>query len=109
MSDTPRTDAETYVWEKGRENPFVHKEFAQQLERELNASLENQVKSMEKLVEQQDFTLKAAVLLSEAVSQRDRAIKIAEIFQGEIGMYDPDYASLDLIEKELAELKSEIK
>ena len=38
MSDTPRTDAETYVWEKGRENPFVHKEFAQQLERELNAS-----------------------------------------------------------------------
>jgi len=48
-------------------------------------------------------------LLSEAVSQRDRAIKIAEIFQGEIGMYDPDYASLDLIEKELAELKSEIK
>jgi hypothetical protein len=35
MSETPRTDAETYVWEKGRENPFVHKEFAEQLEREL--------------------------------------------------------------------------
>ena len=109
MSDTPRTDAETYVWEKGRENPFVHKEFAQQLEMELNASLENQVKSMEKLAEQQDFTLKAAALLSKAVSQRDRAIKIAEIFQSEIGMYDPDYASLDLIEKELDALKTAIK
>jgi len=109
MSDTPRTDAETYVWEKGRENPFVHKEFAQQLERELNASLENQVKAMEKLVEQQDFTLKSAVLLSKAISQRDRAIKIAEIFQGEIGMYDPDYAFLDIIEKEFEALKVEIK
>jgi hypothetical protein len=83
MSDTPRTDAETYVWEKGTENPFVHKEFAQQLERELNASLENQVKSMEKLVEQQDFTLKAAVLLSEAVSQRDQAIEIAGKFEAD--------------------------
>jgi hypothetical protein len=37
-TDTPRTDAETYVWQHGRENPFVHKDFARQLERELNAS-----------------------------------------------------------------------
>jgi len=50
MSDTPRTDAETYVWDKGGENPFVHTEFAKQLERELNASLKNQVKTMERLV-----------------------------------------------------------
>lgn len=35
-TDTPRTDAETYVWQYGRENPFVHKDFARQLERELN-------------------------------------------------------------------------
>ena len=35
-TDTPRTDAETYVWQNGGENPFVHKDFARQLERELN-------------------------------------------------------------------------
>jgi hypothetical protein len=38
ISDTPRTDAETYVWQNGGENPFVHRNFARQLERELNAS-----------------------------------------------------------------------
>jgi regulator of replication initiation timing len=36
--DTPRTDAETYVWQNGEENPFVHKEFARHLERDLAAS-----------------------------------------------------------------------
>jgi len=62
MSDTPRTDAETYVWEKGRENPFVHKEFAQQLERELNeknnevAKLNHQLLKTEyDLLESQDI------------------------------------------------------
>ncbi len=38
VSYTPRTDAETYVWQNGEENPFVQKEFARQLERELAAS-----------------------------------------------------------------------
>ena len=106
--NTPRTDAKykDHEWDIMDHIPL---EFCRQLELELNASLENQVKSMEKLVEQQDFTLKAAALLSKAVSQRDRAIKIAEIFQGEIGMYDPDYASLDIIEKEFEALKSKIK
>ena len=37
-TDTPRTDAETYVWQNGGENPFVHRDFARQLERELAAS-----------------------------------------------------------------------
>lgn len=37
-TDTPRTDAETYVWQNGGENPFVHKDFARQLERELATS-----------------------------------------------------------------------
>jgi len=107
-TDTPRTDAKykDHEWDIMDHIPL---EFCRQLELELKASLENQVKAMEKLVEQQDFTLKAATLLSKAVSQRDRVIKIAEIFQGEIGMYDPDYASLDIIEKEFEALKAEIK
>jgi hypothetical protein len=37
-TDTPRTDSETYVWQNGEENPFVQKEFARQLERDLAAS-----------------------------------------------------------------------
>jgi hypothetical protein len=107
MSDTPRTDAETYVWEKGRENPFVHKEFAQQLERELSASLENQVKAMETLVEQQDFTLKSAVLLSKAVSQRDRAIEIAGLALW--NLTHARHSDSTMLSKELDELKAEIK
>lgn len=37
-TETPRTDAETYVWQDGGENPFVHRDFARQLESELAAS-----------------------------------------------------------------------
>ena len=44
-TDTPRTDAETYVWQDGGKNPFVHRDFARQLERELAVSLKNQVKT----------------------------------------------------------------
>lgn len=50
ISDTPRTDAQTYIWENGGQNPFVHKEFAQGLERELH----------------------------KAQSERDRAVAIAD-------------------------------
>ena len=108
MSDTPRTDAKykDHEWDTMDHIPL---EFCRQLELELKISLENQVITMERLVEQQDFTLKSVALLSKAVSQRDRAIEIAEIFQDEIGMYDPDYASLDIIEKEFEALKAEIK
>ena len=110
MSDTPRTDAETYVWEKGRENPFVHKEFAQQLERELSASLENQVKAMEKLVEQQDFTLKAAALLSKAVSQRDRAIEIADEVEQCVNSWFYGVRRMEWpVFQKLKDLKTEIK
>jgi len=49
MSDTPRTDAQTYVWEQGGENPFVHKEFAQQLELEL-AEKSNEVARLRKVM-----------------------------------------------------------
>lgn len=125
MSDTPRTDAEykDHEWDIMDHIPL---EFCRQLERELNASLENQVKSMEKLVEQQDFTLKAAVLLSEAVSQRDRAIKIAETLSGggsracrelhhakkdrhESGEVCPIEERIEKAASDLLELKAEIK
>jgi hypothetical protein len=56
MSDTPRTDAQTYVWEKGRENPFVHKEFAQQLERELNEK-NNEVERLKSELHQSAYLL----------------------------------------------------
>jgi len=99
MSDTPRTDAETCIW-SGRKI-FVNKSLALKLEMELNASLENQVKSMEKLVEQQDFTLKAAALLSKAISQRDLAIQIADKIWAD--------CSNGAEHAELTELKKQIK
>jgi len=42
MSDTPRTDAQTYVAEGWA---YVDTEFAKELEMELKVSLENQVKA----------------------------------------------------------------
>ena len=110
MSDTPRTDEEIWTTDFHHELcDVVNKEFAQQLERELNASLENQVKSMEKLVEQQDFTLKAAALLSKAVSQRDRAIEIADKMEQSIDtmFYAGGRVKLP-ISKKFAVLKAEI-
>jgi hypothetical protein len=38
ISDTPRTDRQTYFWQTGGNNPFVHREFAQDLERK-NAAM----------------------------------------------------------------------
>ena len=100
MSDTPRTDAKykDHEWDIMDHIPL---EFCRQLEMELNASLENQVKAMEKLVEQQDFTLKSAVLLSKAISQRDLAIQIADKIWAD--------CSNGAEHAELTELKKQIK
>jgi len=109
MSDTPRTDAEykDHEWDIMDHIPL---EFCRQLEMELNASLENQVKSMEKLVEQQDFTLKAAVLLSEAVSQRDRAIEIADEVEQCVNSWFYGVRRMEWpVFQKLKDLKTEIK
>jgi hypothetical protein len=111
MSDTPRTDEEMWTTDYHHELcNVVNTEFARQLERELNASLENQVKSMEKLVEQQDFTLKAAALLSKAVSQRDRAIEIADEMEQSIDtmFYAGGRVKLPIFKK-FAVLKAQIE
>ena len=61
---TPRTDAEAYVWQNVGENPFVHRDFARQLERELAVSLENQVKTQAK-VERIKSQLKRSIEITE--------------------------------------------
>ena len=58
-TDTPRTDAETYVWQDGGENPFVHRDFARQLERELKRA-NDEIEFYEKIGQEKVDELRAS-------------------------------------------------
>jgi hypothetical protein len=117
MSDTPRTDAETYVWEKGRENPFVHKEFAQQLEMELTEKT-NEVARLRK--ENNEFLLSEAALAEELkisddwlrhtrneVARLRQALELIACPERPDGTYNRDRRACELLAKDA--LKAEIK
>ena len=91
MSDTPRTDAETYVWDNGGENPFVHKKFAQELERENNI-LRDKIQEM--------ITGEDTIRF---IDQRDRAVSICDAMMAWETPADARKTS-----KDLSDLKKEI-
>ena len=80
-TDTPRTDAETYVWQNGEENPFVQKEFARQLERELAAS-QAEVERLQTLPASRHKAFLDLLARSEkAEANLRRAIAIADVLR----------------------------
>jgi hypothetical protein len=106
ITDTPRTDTEVFPIQdcNGQLRMVITTQFAKQLERELGASQEAYLKS----VERDDYlTRELAECQAEVESLRSqlkRAVEIAE------GLYSEDWFETWIkCEKELAALKEEIK
>ena len=74
-TDTPRTDA-AQLWHF--DEPVVPKEFAQQLERELAHSLENQVKAQAEVARLKKLCEMALESAEDAVEERDIKRRIAD-------------------------------
>ena len=87
-TDTPRTDAETYVWQNGEENPFVQKEFARQLERELAASKAEVAKLNHQLLKTESDLLQSQDINSFLDTEFRIACKRAEKAEAEVERLD---------------------
>jgi predicted RNase H-like nuclease (RuvC/YqgF family) len=88
VSYTPRTDSETYVWQNGEENPFVQKEFARQLERELAASKAEVAKLNHQLIKTESDLLQSQDINSFLDTEFRIACKRAERAEAEVERLD---------------------
>jgi predicted nucleic acid-binding Zn-ribbon protein len=93
-TDTPRTDAETYVWQNGEENPFVQKEFARQLERDLAASQAEVAKLNHQLLKTESDLLQSQDINSFLDTEFRIACKRAEKAEEELAEIKETYASI---------------
>jgi hypothetical protein len=89
VSETPRTDSQTYSWQNGEENKFVARDFAQKLEREVNA--------LQKALHQ---------MTADAVKVTKQLNRLIQIADGIMAWETPAQARQSC--KELSQLKKDI-